>query len=161
MWPSSLTTTPALAYSYRQVFGFFQVLQQNVERLDQRLNVPVHGRCGERRSPKVQPSTRPGFELGTSWLAVRDLTNCTNLAHTRSYWLLITVHATTLCYLGTILLLVQQKLSTIVGEIAKKNCLKINFVGFPLITAQLRNSQRQFTDAQIQRHHFRLSLFSL
>ena len=23
MWPSSLTTTPALAYSYRQVCGFF------------------------------------------------------------------------------------------------------------------------------------------
>ena len=53
-----------------------------VERLDQRLNVPVHGRCGERRSPKVQPSTRPGIEPGTSWLAVRDLTNCANLAHT-------------------------------------------------------------------------------
>ena len=46
-----------------------------------RLNVPVHGRCGERRSTKVQPSTRPGLEPGTSWLAVRDLTNCANLAH--------------------------------------------------------------------------------
>ena len=41
-----------------------------------------HGRCGERRSPKVQPSTRPGIEPGTFWLAVRDLTNCANLAHT-------------------------------------------------------------------------------
>ena len=38
--------------------------------------------CGERRSPKVQPSTRPGIEPGTCWLAVRDLTNCANLAHT-------------------------------------------------------------------------------
>ena len=28
--------------------------------IDQQLNLPVHGRCGERRSPKVQPSTRPG-----------------------------------------------------------------------------------------------------
>ena len=52
------------------------------QRLDQRLNVPVHGRCGERRSPKVQPSTRQGLEPGTSRLAVRDLTNCANLAHT-------------------------------------------------------------------------------
>ena len=25
------------------------------------INAPVHGRCGERRSPKVQPSTRPGI----------------------------------------------------------------------------------------------------
>ena len=76
------STTPALAYSYRQVCGFFQVPRQNVERLDHQLNVPVHGRCGERKSPKVQPSTRPGLEPGTSWLAVRDLTNCTNLVHT-------------------------------------------------------------------------------
>ena len=30
-----------------------------------RLNVPVRGRCGERRSPKVQPSTRPGIETGS------------------------------------------------------------------------------------------------
>ena len=52
-----------------------------VERLDQQLNVPVHGRCGERRSPTVYPSTRPGIEPGTFWLAVRDLTNCANLAH--------------------------------------------------------------------------------
>ena len=41
----------------------------------------VNGRCGERRSPKVQPSTRPGIKPGTFWLAVRDLTNCANLAH--------------------------------------------------------------------------------
>ena len=46
-----------------------------------RLNVPVHGRCGERRSPKVQPLTRPGVEPRTSWLAVRNHTNCTNLPH--------------------------------------------------------------------------------
>ena len=39
-------------------------------------NVPVHGRCGERRLPKVQPSTRPEIEPGSSWLAVRDITNC-------------------------------------------------------------------------------------
>ena len=45
-------------------------------------NIPVHAWCGKRRSPKVQPSTRPGIEPGTSWLAVRDLTNCANLAHT-------------------------------------------------------------------------------
>ena len=32
--------------------------------------------------PKVQPSTLPGIEPGTFWLAVRDLTNCTKLAHT-------------------------------------------------------------------------------
>ena len=51
-------------------------------RLDQRLENPVHGQCGERSSPKVQPLTRPGTELRNSWLAVRDLTNCANLAHT-------------------------------------------------------------------------------
>ena len=55
------------------------------EKPNQRLNVPVHGQCGERRSPKVQPSTRPGIEPGTSWLAVRDLTNCTSLANTTLY----------------------------------------------------------------------------
>ena len=49
-------------------------------------NVPVHGRCGERMSPKVQPSTRPGIEAGTFWLAVRDLTNFANLAHTKLIW---------------------------------------------------------------------------
>ena len=49
-----------------------------------RLNVPVHGRCGEIRSPKIQPSTRPGIEpSGTFWLAIRDRTNCVNLARTR------------------------------------------------------------------------------
>ena len=53
----------------------------NVERPDQRFNVPVHRRCGERRSPKVQPSTRPGIEPRTFRLAVRDLTKCANLAH--------------------------------------------------------------------------------
>ena len=57
----------------------------NVERLDQRLNVSVYGRCGERRSPKIQPLTRPGIESGTFLLAVRDLTNCANLAHI--HWL--------------------------------------------------------------------------
>ena len=38
-----------------------------VKRLDQRLKVPVHGRCGERRSHKgkFQPPTRPGIELGS------------------------------------------------------------------------------------------------
>ena len=30
---------------------------------------------------KVEPATRPGIEPGTSWLAVRDLSNCANLAH--------------------------------------------------------------------------------
>ena len=34
------------------------------ERLERRVNVPVHGRCGERRSPKVQPSISPGIEPG-------------------------------------------------------------------------------------------------
>ena len=41
------------------------VPQKNVERLEQWLNVPVHRWCGERRSPKVQPSTRPEIEPGT------------------------------------------------------------------------------------------------
>ena len=50
--------------------------------LDQRFNPPVHGRCGERRSPNVQPSTRRRIEPGTSWLAIRDLTNCANLTRT-------------------------------------------------------------------------------
>ena len=59
---------------------------KNVERLDQHLNVAVHGWCGERRSPKVQPSTRPGIEPGTSWLAVRDLTNCANHAQQHLNW---------------------------------------------------------------------------
>ena len=58
------------------------LLTPPIECRETRLNVPVHGRCGERKSPKVQPSTRPGIEPRTSWLAVRDLTNCANLAHT-------------------------------------------------------------------------------
>ena len=33
---------------------------------------------------KVQPSTRPGIEPRAFWLAVRDLTNCTNLPHSES-----------------------------------------------------------------------------
>ena len=53
---------------------------------DQRLNAPVHGQCGERRLPKVQPSTRPGIEPWTFWLAVGDLTSCANLAHTNYRW---------------------------------------------------------------------------
>ena len=39
------------------------------------LNALVHGRCGERRSPKV-------LEPGTSWLVVGDLTNVPT-SHTR------------------------------------------------------------------------------
>ena len=35
----------------------------------------------KRSVPNVQPSTRRGIEPGTSRLAVRDLTNCANLAH--------------------------------------------------------------------------------
>ena len=67
-----LATTPSLAYSYRRVRKFPDT--ENVERLDQRLNVPVYGQCSERRSShKVQHST--------SWLAVRDHTNCGSLAH--------------------------------------------------------------------------------
>ena len=49
---------------------------------DQWLNVPVHGGSNvlwKRSLPKVQSSTRPGIESKTSWLAVRDLTNCVNL----------------------------------------------------------------------------------
>ena len=38
--------------------------------------------CGKRRLSYVQPLTRPGIELRTFWLAVRDLTNCANLTHT-------------------------------------------------------------------------------
>ena len=75
-----LATTLALAYSYRWVCLLSP--KQNVERLDRQLNVPVHGRCGKRRSPKVQSSTRPGIETRTSWLAVSNLTNYINLAHT-------------------------------------------------------------------------------
>ena len=44
--------------------------------------IPIHRRCGERRSPKVQPSNRRDIEPGTFCLAVRDLINCANLAHT-------------------------------------------------------------------------------
>ena len=40
--------------------------------VEQKLNVPVHGQFGERRLPKVQPSTRPGIKPRTSCLAVRD-----------------------------------------------------------------------------------------
>ena len=50
-----------------------------------KVNIPVHRWCGERRSPKVQPLTRPGIEPRTFWLAVRDLTNCANVAHTLLY----------------------------------------------------------------------------
>ena len=40
------------------------------------LNALVHGRCGERRSPKVQPLDQArDIEPGTSWLVVGDLTN--------------------------------------------------------------------------------------
>ena len=63
------------------------LLSPQIERRESRpiwLNFPVHRRCGERRSPKVQPSTRRGIEPGTFWLAVRDLTNCANLAHADS-----------------------------------------------------------------------------
>ena len=67
----------------REVSGFFKFPDYHFRRLDQRLNVPVRGQCDERRSPKVQPSTRPGIEPGTSWLAVIDITNCPNLAHTK------------------------------------------------------------------------------
>ena len=37
--------------------------------------------CGEGRSFKVHPSTRPGIEPETFWLVVRDLTNCARLTH--------------------------------------------------------------------------------
>ena len=47
---SHQTTTPGLAYS----FGFW-------------LNDPDHGRRCERRSPIVQPSTRPGIEDPPGW----------------------------------------------------------------------------------------------
>ena len=60
-----------------------RVILRDAERLDRRLNDPVHGLCGERRSPKVQTSTRPGTEPGTSWLAVRVLANCVRLAQAR------------------------------------------------------------------------------
>ena len=33
-------------------------------------------------SHKVRPSTKPGIEREISWLAVKYLTNCANLAHT-------------------------------------------------------------------------------
>ena len=59
---------------------------------DQLLNFPVNGQCGERRSPKVQPSNRPGIEPGTSWLAVRDLTNCAKpRTHTYHVTLILTI----------------------------------------------------------------------
>ena len=49
-----LNTTPYLGYSYQQVCEFFKSPDhENIERLDQRLNVPVYGRCGERRSPNI------------------------------------------------------------------------------------------------------------
>ena len=44
------------------------------------LNVPLNGRCG--KEGRDQPSTRPGIEPRTSWLAIRDLINCSNLTHT-------------------------------------------------------------------------------
>ena len=46
-------------------------------RLDQRLDVPVRKKVAQ-----VQPSNRPEIEPGTSWLAVRNLSNCANFTHT-------------------------------------------------------------------------------
>ena len=46
----------------------------------QQLILCIDEQCDEMRSPKVQPSTRPGIEPGTSWLAVGYLTNCAKLA---------------------------------------------------------------------------------
>ena len=66
--------------------SWFRSSVHHSRRLDQRLNVPVHRRCDERRSLQFQPSTRPGIEPGTFWLVVRDLTNCANLAHTVNCW---------------------------------------------------------------------------
>ena len=45
-------------------------------------SLSIYGVVKAGRSPKVQTLTRPGVEPGTFWLAVRDLTNCANLAHT-------------------------------------------------------------------------------
>ena len=46
----------------------------------QRLILHIDEQCDEMRSPKVQPSTRPGIESATSWLAFGYLTNCAKLA---------------------------------------------------------------------------------
>ena len=44
---SKQSTTPGLPDSYRQVRGFeiFEGPRQDVEKLDQPLNVPIHGQC--------------------------------------------------------------------------------------------------------------------
>ena len=82
----------ALAYSslIDKCVGSFKSPDRML-RLDQWLNVPLHGQCGERRSHKDQPSTRLGIERGTFCLAVRDLTNCANLAHNSCRHILMTV----------------------------------------------------------------------
>ena len=56
----------------------FESSGYNFESLDQ-INAPVNERCGERRSPKVQPSTRPEIKSRISWLAVSDLIKLTAL----------------------------------------------------------------------------------
>ena len=77
----SLTSTLGLQYPFQEVCGLYSSLSQHFRRHNKRLNVPVHGRCGERRSSKVQHSARPGIEPRTSSLVVRDLTSSANLVH--------------------------------------------------------------------------------
>ena len=69
---------------YTTLIDKFKFPDSDVDGLDRRLNVLVHGRCGERRSPKVQLSTVPGIEPETSRLAVRDLPKVPN-SHTERF----------------------------------------------------------------------------
>ena len=81
----------------------------------------VHGRCGERRSPKVQPSIRPGIEPETSCLAVKSFTTCANLAHTsltRAYMEYLS------CKVLLLMILLQKMFSQVPQRRSvRKNCL--------------------------------------
>ena len=68
-----LTTPGLIPYVFREVREVFSVPRYNVERQDQWINVHVTDGVAKEGRPKVQLSTRPGIEPGTSWLAVRDL----------------------------------------------------------------------------------------
>ena len=55
----------------------------SIDQINDLTSLSVDGVAKEgRKVAKVQPSIKPGIEpAGMTWLAVRDLTNCTNLVY--------------------------------------------------------------------------------
>ena len=90
-----LTTPGLIPYVFREVREVFSVPRYNVEREDQWINVHVHGRRSERRSPKSSTLDQAGdwtryFLVGSQRSSIRDLTNSANLTHwapeTKPHW---------------------------------------------------------------------------